>query len=100
MLFIVIHLKLYNICIYNTFKSVSSTYAGSISFGFVFSSFNCQTHTQSMKKEQTMCLVSSPTKNVCFYQYSQLWHILKHYQQCTGLLPMYSLSNALLTIYY
>ena len=55
---------------------------------------------KAWKMNKTTCLVSSPTKNICFYQYSQIPHVFKQSQQCTGLLPMYSLSNTLLTTYY
>ena len=46
-------LKIYSICIYNTFKSISSTYTGSISFGFVFlSQFNLQLSDTCTKHEK------------------------------------------------
>ena len=67
---------------------------------FLCVTFNCQTCVQSMKNEQNHVLSFITLLKCLFYQHWEMLHVLKHSQQCTGLLPIYPLPNALLTTYY
>ena len=84
MLFIIICLKIYSMHIYNTFKSISGTYTGSIFLSHKI--FNCQTRVQGMKNEQNHMFSFITSLKCLFCYYSQLPHVLKHFKQCTSYL--------------